>query len=192
MDMLVINLSKKAITLPRSLRIAIFIIVCAIVTVNFAPSANAGQTSALDRTNKDIALRFAEEGWGTNSGWEKVWDELVDDKIVYHFNSSAEPIVGLEANKQFNVALFQGFPDIKQKIEDVVTEGDKVVYRTTLQGTQTGDFLGIPPTKKPVKVNDFTLLRIKNDKIVEMWYETNLLETMNQLGLLPESLRSKI
>jgi len=28
----------------------------------------------------------------------------------------------------FNASLFQGFPDIYQTIEDVVTEGDKVVY----------------------------------------------------------------
>jgi hypothetical protein len=61
---------------------------------------------------KLIALRFAQEGWGTNPNWQETWDELMSHDVVHHFNSSPEPIVGLEANKAFNASLFQGFPDI--------------------------------------------------------------------------------
>lgn len=141
--------------------------------------------STLAEENKAIALRFAHNGWGTQATWKAAWDELVSTDVVYHFNSAAEPIVGLEASKAFNESLFQGFPDICQNIEDVIAEGDKVVYRTTIQGTHTGNFLGAPPTGKSVKANDFTLLRIVDKKIVEWWYECNLLEVMQQLGLLP-------
>jgi predicted ester cyclase len=135
--------------------------------------------------NKSIALRFAQEGWGTNPNWQQIWDELMVADVIHHFNSSPQPIIGLEANKVFNASLFQGFPNIQQTIEDTIAEGDKVVYRTTLQGTQTGEFLGIPPTGKSTKINDFTLLRIANGKIVEWWYECNLLAVMQQLGLMP-------
>ncbi len=138
----------------------------------------------LTEQNKSIAMRFAQDGWGTNPNWKQTWDELMSADVVYHFNSTAEPIVGLEANKAFNEDLFQGFPDIHQALEDVIAEGDKVVYRTTIQGTHTGQFLGAAPTGKPVKVNDFTLLRISNHKIVEWWYECNLLEVMQQLELV--------
>ncbi|MEL6400635.1 MAG: ester cyclase [Cyanobacteria bacterium J06626_4] len=134
--------------------------------------------------NKAIALRFAQEGWGTEPHWRQTWDELMSPDVVYHFNSAAAPITGLEANKAFNASLFQGFPDIQQTLGDVIAESDKVVYRTTIQGTQTGEFLGVPPTGKGVKVNDFTLLRIAGGKIVEWWYECNLLEVMQQLGLM--------
>ena len=133
--------------------------------------------------NKQIALRFAKDGWGTMPNWERVWDESMSENVVYHFNSSLEPIVGLEANKEFNVTLFQGFPDIKQTIQDIITEKDKVVYRSTMEGTHTGEFLGIPATGKSARINDFTLLRISNGRIVEWWYECNLLELMKQLGL---------
>jgi predicted ester cyclase len=138
--------------------------------------------------NKAVALRFAQEGWGTNPGWEKVWDQLVSPNLIHHFNSAPKPIIGLEANKEFNKGLFQGFPNINQKIEDVIVEGNKVVYRTTIEGTNTGEFLGTPPTGKSVKVNDFTLLRISGGRIVEMWYETNLLEVMQQLGVIPREI----
>jgi predicted ester cyclase len=134
--------------------------------------------------NKAIALRFATAGWGTVGDWEKVWDELVAPNVIHHFNSWAEPICGLEANKEFQASLFQGFPTLQQDIQDVIAEGDKVVYRHILRGTHTGNFVGIPPTGKWVKSNGFTLLRISENKIVEWWYETNLLEVMTQLGVV--------
>lgn len=136
--------------------------------------------------NKSIALRYAKEGWGTQPNWKAVWDEVVAPDVVYHFNSSPEPIVGLAPNKEFNEGLFQGFPDIYQTLGDMLAEGDKVVYRTTIQGTHTGNFLGIPPTGKTAQVNDFTLLRLSQGKIVEMWYECNLLALMQQLGLVSD------
>ena len=135
------------------------------------------------KENKQIALRFAQQGWGTMPNWKQVWDELVSPKVVYHFNSSPEAIAGLKANKEFNTSLFQGFPEIKQTIQDIVAEQDKVVYRSTMEGTHTGEFLGIPPTNKSAKINDFTLLKIANGQITEWWYECNLLELMKQLDM---------
>jgi steroid delta-isomerase-like uncharacterized protein len=138
--------------------------------------------------NRAITLRFAQEGWGTNPTWEKTWDELVSPNVVHHFNSAAQPIIGLEANKEFNKSLFQGFPDIRQNIEDMMAEGNKVVYRTTIYGTNTGEFLGTPSTGKSVKVNDFTLLRFSDGQITEIWYECNLLEVMQQMDLVPRAI----
>ncbi len=134
--------------------------------------------------NKAIALCFAKDGWGTVNGWEKVWDELMAPDIVLHFCSWSEPICGLEANKEFNASLFEGFPDIQQIVEDAIAEGDKVAFRSTLKGTHKGNFMGISPTGKWVATSgNFNLLRISEGKIVEWWYETNLLEVMKQLGV---------
>jgi steroid delta-isomerase-like uncharacterized protein len=132
-------------------------------------------------------LRYAKEGWGTQPNWDKVWDELIAPDVVLHFNSFPNPIVGLEANKAFSKELFEGFPTIHSTIEDVVAEGDTVIYRSTLEGKQMGPFLGMPATGKKVKMNDFTMVKIKDGKIEEQWYETNLLSLMQQLGLASET-----
>jgi predicted ester cyclase len=154
--------------------------------VSLGLSAIASNPTTSTAQNKAIALRYAKEGWGTQPNWEKVWDELVAPEMVLHFNSFPEPIVGLKANKAFSMSLFEGLPTIQNKIEDVVAEGDTVIYRSTLEGKQTGTFLGMPATGKNAKMNDFTMVKIKNGKIVEQWYETNLLSLMQQLGLAPE------
>lgn len=137
--------------------------------------------------NKAVALRFANEGWGTQENWRAVWDEVVAFDVVYHFNSAPEAVVGLDDNKAFNATLFAGFPDIEHAIEAIVAEGDKVIYRTRLRGRHTGDFLGMSPTGKVVQLSDFTMLKIVDGKIVEWWYDCNLLALMQQLGLAPSA-----
>lgn len=46
--------------------IVLLTVVFAILILNFVSPAIAAQGSS--QSNKDIALRFAQEGWGTNSG----------------------------------------------------------------------------------------------------------------------------
>lgn len=140
----------------------------------------------LSQVNKEIALRFAKEGWGTQPNWQNVWAEVMAPDVVYHFNSFPDEIVGLEANQQFNQDLFIGFPKLKNTIENVVAQDDVVIYRSTLEGQQFGPFLGMPATNKTVKVNDFTMLKITDGKISEWWYATNLLSVMQQLGFMPD------
>jgi predicted ester cyclase len=177
--------SKQQSRLGRLFQPHWWVMVLAVTMIlGFSVPAIAGTTKPLTERNRAIAMEFATAGWGTMPNWEKTWDKVVSPKFVQHFNSTAQPIVGLAANKEFNKGLFQGFPDIQQKIEDVLAEGNTVVYRTTIQGINTGEFLGAPATGKAVKVNDFTLLRLADGQIVEMWYETNLLEVMQQLGII--------
>ena len=135
--------------------------------------------------NKAIALKLAREGWGTVPGWEKVWDELVAEDVIQHFCSFPKPISGLEEIKAFEASLFQGFPDIRQTISAMVAEKDKVVYFHTLEGLHTGTFMNIPPTGNWVKATGFTMVQITNGKVTERWYETNLGEVMQQIGVIP-------
>ncbi|OKH20313.1 hypothetical protein NIES593_18970, partial [Hydrococcus rivularis NIES-593] len=84
-----------------------------------------------------------------------------------------------------NYSLSVSFCTVATKTPSInYHRGDRVVYRHVLRGAQTGKFMGVPPTGKWVSGNGFTLLRLSGDKIVEMWYETNLLEVMKQLGAI--------
>jgi predicted ester cyclase len=50
-------------------------------------------------------------------------------------------------------------------------------------GTQTGDFFGIPATGKSVKFSEIGILRIADGKVVESWYDVDMLGLMGQLGV---------
>jgi steroid delta-isomerase-like uncharacterized protein len=132
--------------------------------------------------SKVIALRFAQEGWGNVDGWEEVWEEVVAPDIIWHHCALPAPIQGIEAAKKFNRSLFASFPDIQQTIETIVAENAEVAMRHTLTGTQTGSFLGISPTGKQITGSGVRFFRMSAGKIVETWYDINLLGFMQQIG----------
>ena len=91
-------------------------------------------------------------------------------------------IRGTEAWKTFVREFRQAFPDFHDTIEDQVAEGDKVVTRFTSQGTQAGEFMGVPPTGKHVRWTGIVVDRIADDKIVESWGSWDMLGMPQQLG----------
>lgn len=94
----------------------------------------------------------------------------------------APPPGDKEAMKEMLKMFHRGFPGIKMRIDDVVAEGDKVVFRLTVQGTHTGDFRGITPTGKKVILTGMQMWRIVNGKIAEGWFIRDDLGLMQQLG----------
>jgi predicted ester cyclase len=81
------------------------------------------------------------------------------------------------------------FPDMKLTVDDVITEGDKVVTRWTMTGTHKGTVSQFPlgevkPTGKPVTVQGITIHQVQNGVIVNSWGVTGQLEALIQLGLV--------
>jgi predicted ester cyclase len=81
------------------------------------------------------------------------------------------------------------FPDMKITVDDVISEGDKVVTRWTMTGTHKGlarhSRLGeVKPTGRAVKVQGITIHEIQNGVIVNTWGVTAKLEALEQLGLV--------
>ena len=55
------------------------------------------------------------------------------------------------------------------EIEDIVQREDLLAARVTLEGTQRGEFAGIPVTGKRMRVYDFAMYRIVGGKITDVW-----------------------
>ena len=84
------------------------------------------------------------------------------------------------------VSLFRRvFPDLQWRIEEMVAEGDRVVARTTMSGTQQGEFFGIPPAGRRVTMSGIHMLRVADGKLIEHWGNNDDPGMMQQLGVLP-------
>ena len=92
-------------------------------------------------------------------------------------------IPDLKDFKQMESEWYDAFPDTHYTIDDMVAEGDKVAARVTMTGTHKGEFMGIPPTNKKVKISLIFIDRFAGGKIVEDNGEYNALDLMRQLGL---------
>lgn len=76
-------------------------------------------------------------------------------------------------------------PDLQIDVRDTVTEGDRVVLRMTMRGTQTGAFAGLPASGKTFKIGATDVLRVVGGEIVEAWTLCDLASMFAQLGALP-------
>jgi steroid delta-isomerase-like uncharacterized protein len=92
-----------------------------------------------------------------------------------------------EGVKQFFQALLSAFPDLRMEAEDVIESGDKAVARVRCAGTQTGEWMGMPPSGKSVDIQAIDIIRFDAEgKAVEHWGVTDMLAMMQQLGVNPE------
>ena len=78
--------------------------------------------------------------------------------------------------------LLRAFPDLHVTVEDLIAEGDKVVARNTVTGTHQGEYMGRPPTGKPVTYDEIFILRFANGRIAEMWGIVDVPSQMNSLA----------
>ncbi len=112
-------------------------------------------------------------------------DELVAPDYLDHGAVPGQG-PGLEGAKQQRWGMyFAAIPDLHATIDDLVAEGDKVVVRYTVEGTQQGELPGVPPTGKRFRISGISIYRLAEGKIAEQWEQMDMLGLMQQLGVIP-------
>ena len=92
---------------------------------------------------------------------------------------------GVEGTRRFFNMQYAAFPDMHATLDDIIAEDHKVVTRMTVRGTNTGSFMGMPPTGKSATWSFIDIFRIAEGKIAEHWVEMDSVVLMQQLGLVP-------
>ena len=133
--------------------------------------------------NKEVVRKFFKRfGQGDNS----VFDELATENFIYHALSG--PGDGVEIDKirlkRTNEMGHIGFPDYSMEIVNMIAEGDKVMVIAKRTGTNTGEFLGLPPTGKTISMFRMALFKVENGKVADMWGMDDWLSQFQQLGIL--------
>ncbi len=135
--------------------------------------------------NKATVRRIIEEGW--NQGKVAVFDELCAPNYIHH-DPGRPDVRTLEDYKRFVIEVRSEFADYHLTIEDLFAEGEQVMLRWTMRGTNTGDFvrpMHIPATGKQITETGITVVRFAGGKVVEDWHQSDLLGLFQQLGLIP-------
>jgi predicted ester cyclase len=134
--------------------------------------------------NKRI-VRSIEEAWDRNDL------AALDQYFAPDFDNSqsATPGVppGLAGSKMAHQGVMAAFPDRKATILDVLGDGDEVVVRTRVTGTNTGGapFLGAPePNGAKIDFEMWSLYRLRDGKVVAHAGINDGLKGMMQVGSL--------
>jgi steroid delta-isomerase-like uncharacterized protein len=132
--------------------------------------------------NKAIVRRFVEEVFV--GGRKDTVDELLADDFVAHTwpSTTGDPKADLKAAIDRTT---KGLSDPTFRIDDLIGEGDQVVARLTTSATQTGEFMGMPPSGKRYEIEEIHWFRLRDGKVVEHWHQFDQMGLMKQLGAMP-------
>lgn len=136
------------------------------------------------QANKAAVRRLIEEV--INQGRLETIDSLVAPDFVEHEELPPGVPDGVEGMKYYFEGWRQGFPDGRVTIEVEVAEDDLVTAYSIWRGTHTGDFLGMPPSGRPVEYKVIDIVRFANGQIVEHWAVADTLTMFQQMGVVPE------
>lgn len=137
----------------------------------------------MSEQNKKLMRRAVEEVW--NGRNFEAMGELVARDFVIHLPHA--DIHGAEGAKRFYGMLYEAFPDLHFTIEDQFADGNRVMTRWSACGTHKGEFQGVAPTNKQVRLAGTDIDRIAGGKVVECWTSTDDLGLLQQLGTVPAS-----
>lgn len=97
--------------------------------------------------------------------------KLADDFVEH------EAFPGVPPTRQGVGMLFEqlrnAFSGFRMNVEAIAAEGDMVMVRGTMTGTHVGEFMGVPPSGKEVRMPFCDWTGVRNGKAVEHWGVTD-------------------
>lgn len=149
-------------------------------------AAVAGLTVAGTAANAQTAGQAVDQdrGSGHVRANEKVVEAFMQDVLDGHHGADAAkyltPDMAWHAGTVGTVAgsanvtgllttVVTSIPDLHTDVQDIFGQGDEVVVRLVVSGTQTGPLIGIPATGRHVEWNATDLYRLSDGKIAEEW-----------------------
>ncbi|UWX60023.1 ester cyclase [Chryseobacterium oranimense] len=133
----------------------------------------------MNNTKNKEAIRLLYDSIFNTKNFEKL-PVLISDNYT---NSIGEK--GITAFQKPITELANAFPDAQWKVEDIITENNKVIVKQTFTGTHKLPFQNINPTYKTISVKGIATYLFKNGKIVFSEIETDRFSFLQQLGALP-------
>ena len=113
--------------------------------------------------------------------------ELLASDLVNH--AAVPEAQGAAGFRVIMSKLLEAFPDQQVRCEDIIAEGDRVVCRVAVTGTNTGPLsfsrFPLPATGKSVATESIHVMRLEDGKVVEHWAGRDDIGMLRQLGHLP-------
>ncbi len=120
---------------------------------------------------------------------EEVWHKsnlaAVDEFLAPSYRRYVSPVATTltrKGQKERLAAFRAAFPDSHLTIEDMLAEGDRVAFRSTIRATHRAEYLGIPATGRSVTISLIDVVRIEHGQIVEHWGGPDFFDLLRQLS----------
>ena len=112
-------------------------------------------------------------------------DEIIGPEFVRHDLAGGPEAHGPDGVKLLIAGLRTAFPDLQTTIDDIFSDGEKVVVRFTARGTHSGPLQGMAPTGREATWCGVNIYRVSGGQIRETWQLADGLGLLRQLGAAP-------
>ncbi len=137
------------------------------------------ETAAPD-TRREKILKTWEAAW--NQGDTEALDDLLAPDYARHSTDGARQ--DLASFKASVLTTRSAFPDLVTTVDDIVLDGDRAAIRWHSTGTHQGALLGVPATRRQVRVSGATFARFSGDHITEEYVTWDPRTLLTALGVL--------
>lgn len=96
-------------------------------------------------------------------------DDIFAPDVTLYGPEHPDGVRGLDAIKREVAATRKAFPDMRLMVDRQVIEGDRVMVRWSMLGTQAGEYRGLSPTDRIILLSGIDLLYFKEGKITTIW-----------------------
>lgn len=90
---------------------------------------------------------------------------------------------GISAFRRVLHVYLSGFSGFRNRVEQILIDGNYVTARVRTCGVHTGSFLGHAPSNRPFAVPAIEVFRIAGSRIAERWSVFDTIAMLLQLGL---------
>jgi len=136
------------------------------------------------KTSDTSVIRELHSLWNTGNLFKI--PQIYSSSFIAHMPKGWEQseFRGHEGVKEAILRIRNAFSDWHEQIEDIIVDQGKVVTRYISTGTHTGNFIGVAPTGRTVKIDEISIYHLDCGLVVEQWCLTDDLSLAQQLGLL--------
>ncbi len=151
----------------------------------YALSHYTGEYAMSLEENKAVARRFLVDIW--SQGSDAAAYDILAPSFVFLLGVDPYRVEGPEAFMKIvhrNRTAFRNLTYIPDD-DNVVAEGDKVVYPWTMTSKHIGMWAGYPPSNKDVSIKGMTHYVFDDGKIVQAQVQNEALSLVRQIGGIP-------
>src|SRR3981081_757983 len=118
-----------------------------------------------------------------NQGRLEVLDEICQPDHVEH-NPFPDQLQGVEGLKQ-RASMVRAAFNPTFTLDHVLADGDKVAIMWTNRGTDSGGWMGAPPTGKSFAIQGVDIFLFRDGRLAEHWDVVDVYGQMVQTGVIP-------
>lgn len=92
--------------------------------------------------------------------------------------------VGVDGMKQHMIDVRKTYPDLKMTILNQYSEGDYIISEFIMEGTHLGEWLGMRPSGKSLRIFGVNIDKVIDGKIVEHGGAANTFDPLFEAGII--------